>query len=568
MTDSGERLLEVARKHCIKNRHDYGRAEVGSVAGKVIAEFPDSKRDMKATMACVNEQVAKVNALSPDAVEKEYTTYNYDVAKEEKDDRLTLPHCQTGKVVTRFAPEPSGHPHIGHAKAAWLARKLANDWQGSMYLRFDDTNPEKETQEFVDALQKEMAWLGITFKAIQYASDEMPRFYEYAEKLVNQGDAFACFCSQEEIKAYREKRQACPHRGATVADNLAAWKKMIGGGFGEGEVVLRLKGDLASQNTVMLDPTIFRVIKAPHYRQGEKYHAWPNYDFEVSIADSTSGVTHCLRSKEYELRDELYAFILDKLELRRPFVYDFSRLDIKGTLLSKRFLRPLIENGKVSGWDDPRLPTIAGLRRRGMQPEALKNFVLSFGLSKVESKPGWTALVTENRRLLDPIAERRFFVPDPIPLTVENAPEKTITLKNHPTQDRGSRDIDVKNKFLIPKNDTVALKVGDVLRLKDLYSVRVAKAGGNAIEAVFLSESLPGKTVQWVPDDPKSFSRIVVIKPLDLVDAEGEFNENSLETVEGAGEKSCDSLPNGAIIQFERFGFVRKDSPHGYVYVG
>ena len=562
------KLLEVVRKHAVKNALEHGKATVGSVAGKVIAEMPSTKNDLKAAMALINEQVTKVNFLSREALENEAKGYEYYEKKEEKSGKLELPHCHSGKVVTRFAPEPSGHPHIGHAKAAWLSRKLADDWQGAMFLRFDDTNPEKETQEYVDALQKDLTWLGVKADKVQYASDYLPQLYEYAEKLISSGDAYACSCTKEQIALGREKKQACSHRDAPPEENLSTFRKMVAGRFKEGEIILRLKGSLSSNNTVMRDPTIFRVINAPHYRQGEKFKAWPNYDFEVAVTDSLTGVTHALRSKEYELRDELYAFILDKLSLRRPFVYDFSRLNIKGTLLSKRFLRPLIDARKVSGWDDPRLPTLAGLQRRGLQPEAIKSFVLSFGLSKVESQPGWTALVTENRKLLDPFAERRFFVPFPIELTAEDAPEKTVVLKNHPTAAKGARELLARKKFFIPRSDAETLAVQDLLRLKDLYTVRITSVGLK-VSAAFVGEGIAApKTVQWVPADPHSFSKATVVKPLDLVDEKGAFNDDSLEVIEGACEKSCDSLAGGSIVQFERFGFVRKDSEHGYVYVG
>ncbi|MFH0922614.1 MAG: glutamate--tRNA ligase, partial [Candidatus Micrarchaeota archaeon] len=371
-------LKTIARKFALKNAFDYGKAEVKSVVGKVIAEFPDAKKDMKTAMVEISAAVDEANALVKEELEKALSTFTFEEKKEEGEKKFVLPGAEKGSVVTRFLPEPNGPPHLGHAKAAFLSAEFARQYDGKCLLRWDDTNPEKETEEFEYQIRNGMQWLGLRFARESYASDYLEKFYGFAETMIERGDAYVCSCSQEEMKKNRMESVACNCRSRGVDENAALWKKMLSREMKEGEATLRLKADLKSLNTTMRDPVLFRIMLTPHYRQGEKYCVWPVYDFEACIVDSMEGVTHALRSKEYELRDELYYFILDKFNLRKPFVYDFSRLDIQGTVLSKRVLRPLIESKKVWGWDDPRLPTLMGLKRRGLLPEAIRSFVLSF----------------------------------------------------------------------------------------------------------------------------------------------------------------------------------------------
>jgi len=552
-------LEEIVRKHALKNALDYGKASVNAVVGKVVAEAPDAKKNMKKTMLLVEKIVAEVNEMPGVEIEEQAGKFEFiEKSKEEEEKQIRLENAVRGKVVTRFLPEPNGFAHIGHAKAAWLSAEAARQYEGKVILRWDDTNPEKEKLEFVQAIREDLKWLELEFARESFTSDFMPRFYEFAEKLVKQGDAYVCHCSKEEIARNRELRKPCEDRNASVKENVEAWKKMVDGKFLEGEAILRLKADLNSQNTVMRDPTLFRMIFTPHYRQKEKYKAWPTYDFEVSISDSLDGVTHALRSKEYELRDELYYYIIQKLGLRKPIIYDFSRLNIRGTALSKRLLRPLIEEGKVWGWDDPRLPTIRGLRRRGILPQAIKKFVLSFGLSKVESEPGWEALLVENRKLLDPIAEHYFFVENPVKLTVEKTLEKTsiAKLSKHPTKG-GERLIKHENEFFVQENDLKKIEKGEVFRLKNLYNVKLLDYSKGKARGEYAGRELTeGKKIQWV--STLEFEKAELIELGDLL-TNGKFNEKSMQTRKGVCEKTCASLKQGDIIQFERVGFARLD---------
>jgi len=317
-----------------------------------------------------------------------------------------------------------------------------------------------------------------------------------------------------------------------------------------------LKGDMKSQNTVMRDPTLFRIITTPHYRQKTRYRVWPTYDFQGAVMDSILGITHPLRSKEYELRDELYIYLLKKLGLRVPEMISISRLAIKNAPVSKRLLRPLVESGKLWGWDDPRLPTLAGLARRGIMPEAIREFVLSFGISKVESEPDLEALLAFNRKLLDPEAKHFFFVRDPVELEVKGLERKEVQLRMHPKKDLGARVILSDTSVFITKADADAIKDGETFRLKDLCNVKLVKRSGKKLIGELAPDSMADKKLQWVGADKVSCE---VYVPKDLLDDNGDFNPESLEQIKGYCEPACRGIANGEIIQFERFGFCRLD---------
>jgi len=546
------------RKWTLKNAHDYKLAIPAKIIGKVIGEVPDAKSDMKGTMALINDEAKRVNALSIEQVEKELAAYSFEEKKEEKRE-IELEGAMQGKVVTRFAPEPSGYPHIGHAKAAFLEYVPVQKYGGKMLLRFDDTNPEKEKGEFVDAIKEGLLWLGISWQEETYTSDRMEEFYGYMEELMVKHCAYACTCNAEEIKKNRMGMRECDCRARDEQENLLLWKKMLTGKLAAGEAIVRYRGDMHAQNTVLRDPTLFRIIEAAHYRQGEKYRVWPSYDFAAPIMDSLEGVTHAMRSKEYELRDELYFLLLKKLEMRAPRLVGFSRLAIKGAPVSKRLITPLIQEGKVSGYDDPRLPTLVALRRRGIQPEAIREFVLSFGLSKVESEPGWEKLLNENKKIIDPKSMRRYFVKNPVSLNVMGAVEnirKEAHIRNHPMQEMGERIVQAEGNFWIAGTDAAGLKPDEIFRLKDLYNVKVAKVGDGIVGAHAGEEMIMGKKFQWV--GATDCIRCEVLVAGDLLIGE-KYNENSLSVDSGLCEGACRELEVGDIVQFERYGFVKLD---------
>jgi len=408
----------------------------------------------------------------------------------------------------------------------------------------------------VDAIKEGLKWLGIGWSRETYTSDRISEIYKVAEQLIGIGKAYVCTCTAEEISEGRTKSKPCACRGIDRKGQLARWAQMQDAKTEPGKMVLRYKGDLSSLNTVMRDPTLARILDARHYRQGNKYRVWPSYDLAVAFMDNAEGITHPMRTKEYELRDELYAAIFDSLGWKKPNMVGFSKLLIKNAPVGKRLLSPLVKDKKVMGWDDPRLPTLAGLKRRGILPEAIRNFVLSFGLSKVESEPDWEALLVENRKLLDPLADRYFFVSDPVELSVEDAPEETARLRLHPKLDHGFRNVSVSSTFYISKADADTLEKDETFRLKDLFDVEITETGSPVLEGIYAGDEKVSKKFQWVSDERIDCE---VLVPQDLL-KNGEFNPESLRTVKGYCEKSCAKLERGAMIQFERFGFVRLDN--------
>lgn len=549
-------LDQIIRKHALKNAFDFGKASAGSVVGKVIGEAPDCKADMKGTMQKINAIVLEVNKLSKETIETELKNYHFEEKKKEEKKELEIEGAETGKVITRFAPEPSGYSHIGHAKALCLVNEITRNYQGKLVLRFDDTNPEKESQEYVEGIKEGINWLGIKWDKENYTSDNIPKIYEYAEKLISKENAYICTCSQKEISKLREEMTPCPCRELKVNDNLLRWKDMFNGKYNEGDAILRFRGDLTCLNTVMRDPALARIIVAKHYRQGQKYRVWPGYDLAVCIMDLIEGTTHPMRSKEYELRDELYQAIFSALDLVAPKMIGFSRLAIKGAPISKRLLVPLVKEGKVLGWDDPRLPTLIALRRRGILPEAIKNFVLSFGLSKVESEPTWERLLVENRKLIDPVARHYFFVKDPLKVKIKSEKETEVKIKLHPSKDYGFRSVKVKNVVYVSESDTKGLRKNEIFRLKDLFNVKIVKTG-KEIEVEKQEDAMVEKKIQWVSEEEKVNCEIMI--PKDLIDEKENYIPDSLEIVKGFCEKGCIGLEVGEVIQFERFGFCRLD---------
>ncbi|MFA5108308.1 MAG: glutamate--tRNA ligase [Candidatus Micrarchaeia archaeon] len=565
--------IEISiNKWALKNAHDYGSANAGKIIGKVLSEHPQMKNQTKELMGKIAVEVQRINEMTKEQVEAELSKYSFEEKKKEEEKGISLPNAVQGKVITRFPPEPSGFLHIGHAKAAFLNFEGARAHGGKMRLRMDETNPLKSKQEFVDATIEYLRWLGIKWDfEITYSSDYMEKYYELADELMLKGMAYVCTCSQDEIKKGRESGKRCDCQCKMPEENVIDFRKMMNGKFTTGQAIVRYKGDMKSDNTVMRDPTLFRIIDAPHFRQKDKYKCWPSYDFAAPIIDSTEGVTHAMRSKEYELRDELYYAILDALEMRKPKLISFSRLAIKGAPISKRLITPLIEEGKVSGYDDIRLPTLAALKKRGITPEAIKKFVLSFGLTKVESEPGWDKLLSENRKIIDVNAQRRFFVHQPARVEISGLMQKNISVKNHPQNEGlGVREMLASSPAYICQADADAIAEGETFRLKDWCNVKLkakrkisahmpdGKEGQmDVLECEFVSdEGNVQKKMQWVADSAKAVACVLV--PHDLYIDE-KFNENSLEEVWGWTERTCLFDIERNAFQFERFGFVMLD---------
>lgn len=333
--------------------------------------------------------------------------------------------------------------------------------------------------------------------------------------------------------------------------------------FKQGDAIVRFRGNMSSENTVMRDPVMFRIIETRHPLLADKYRVWPSYDFAVAIEDSIDGVTHAFRTKEYELRNELYYTILDILKMRKPKVMEFSRLGFEGMPVSKRILRPLIEEGKVSGYDDPRLPTLEALKRRGVRPEAIRKFVLSLGFTKADTLAPFETLESFNRKIIDPESIRLHMIKNPTQIKIRNLPSNSIAMSNHPTRDMGKRTIEIDENFYIETEDAEKLKIGDAVRFMGLGNVKITDQ--SPIEGQYIGDELGHDIakVHWVPQ--KNAKKIKILIPSQLFFGE-QFNENSLEEINVFTEPYYNELKEGKEIQFIRFGYCRKDSVLQAVY--
>lgn len=440
--------------------------------------------------------------------------------------------CYGMKIHTRFPPEPNGYLHIGHCKALTIDFGMAEKFGGICNLRMDDTNPAKEDTEFVDAIQEDIHWLGFDWgDRFFYGSDYFEQTYEYAVELIKKGLAYVCELSAEEFREYRGdigQPARSPYRDRPIEESLDLFERMKNGEFPEGKYTLRAKIDLASGNFNMRDPVIYRIRYIEHHRQGTKWCIFPMYDFAHPIQDALEGITHSLCSLEYEAHRPLYDWVVSNVSIPgiKPRQIEFARLGINYTVMSKRKLRQLVENGYVSGWDDPRMPTLCGLRRRGYTSKSIRDFCEKIGVSKVDSTVDWAFLESCLRDDLNANAKRVMAVIDPIKLTITNYPEgqsETLTIENNPLDENaGARDITFSGNLWIEREDFAEeppkkykrLFPGNEVRLKGAYVINctgcVKDEDGNVIEV--LAEYQPdskggdpadghkvkGATIHWV----------------------------------------------------------------------
>ena len=559
-----EKLVKII---ALKNAVEHGgKAQLEAVISKLLGSRPELRKSAKEIMPEAKSLILQVNSLS--AVEQkaalEQLSPGESAPKQPAaQSEVKLPPldgAMQGAVVTRFPPEPNGYPHIGHAKAAIIDEEYARMYGGKLILRFDDTNPLKEKLEYYDAIQEGLDWLGVKSDITKNTSDDMELLHSYGRKLVENQGAYVCTCNQEKIHNLRSKGVPCECR----TDHSIALDRLpdfFGGAYEQNQAIIRFLGDMADQNTAMRDPTLFRIIEGVHPKLGNTTRVWPTYDFAAPVEDSVDGVTHAMRTKEYELRNELYFAILERLGLRKPSMIEFSRLEFEGIPVSKRKIRPLVDNGTIKSWDDPRLPTLKAFRRRGFVPAAIRKFVLSLGITLAETKPPFEALEAFNRKMIDHISPRLFFVRNPVAVKIDGAKDSVVTLKNHPTDESlGSRQVAVGDTVYISGADSSALKDGEEIRLIELCNIRVSKMAQDSIGAELSSNEIKQsmKKIQWVAKNDIVDYKILIPKELYIGE---QFNTNSLEVAEGFTESYASKLKPDTPVQFVRFGFCRIDGP-------
>ena len=511
------------------------------------------------------------------------------------------------KVHTRFPPEPNGYLHIGHAKSICINFGLAQEYGGLCNLRFDDTNPVKVDTEYVDSIREDVHWLGGEWDDREYyASNYFDQLYAFAEQLIRDGKAYVDSQSAEEIRASRgtltQPGTESPYRNRSIEENLDLFHRMRGGEFADGEHVLRAKIDMASPNVVMRDPTLYRIRHAEHHRTGDKWCVYPMYDFTHCLSDSLEGITHSICTLEFVNNRELYDWVLDALNVYHPQQIEFARLGLTYTVLSKRKLIQLVKGGFVRGWDDPRMPTICGMRRRGYTPEAIRDFCSRIGVARAENLVEYSLLEFCVREHLNAIAPRTMAVLDPIKVVIENYPEGQVEWFDMPfSQDgsvEGSRKVPFSRELYIERDDFREdppkkfhrLFPGSEVRLRYAYYVTckdvIKDADGNIVElrCTYDPESKGGATpdgrkikgtIHWVSVPHAVSAEVRLYEHLFTSPTPGntpegvEFtdllNPDSMRVVTAQVEPALAEFPAGSRVQFERLGYfcVDPDSKPG-----
>jgi glutaminyl-tRNA synthetase len=509
-----------------------------------------------------------------------------------------------GRVHTRFPPEPNGYLHIGHAKAICLNFDLAAQYGGRCNLRFDDTNPAKENTEYIEAMLADIRWLGYDWgERVYYASDYFEQLYTLAEELIRRGRAYVCDLGPEEIRAYRgtltRPGTDSPYRNRSVAENLALFRRMRAGEFAEGTRTLRAKIDMAAPNPVMRDPVLYRILKAPHHRTGTHWPIYPLYDFAHALSDAIEGITYSISTLEFENNHPLYHWILDQLGQPHPRRLIFARLSLTYTLTSKRRLRHLVEHGVVRGWDDPRLPTLSGLRRRGCPPGAIRAFIGAVGLARANSVVDPALLEHFMRQELNRCASRRMAVLRPLKLIIDDYPagqvEQLEAVNNPEDAAAGTRKVPFSRELAIEREDFAEnpppgyrrLAPGREVRLRYAYYVtctgvvrdpatgEVAEVHCTHDSATRGGRSPDGRTVRatlhWVsaahaiPAEVRLYERLCTVPNPSRVAEGGTFMDNiaphSLEILRGCLlEPALAEAPAGERFQFERLGYFCVDA--------
>ena len=499
------------------------------------------------------------------------------------------------KVITRFPPEPNGYLHIGHAKSICLNFGIAVESQGECNLRFDDTNPEKESQEYIDAIQRDVTWLGFHWAGnVRYASDYFDALYNYALQLINMGKAYVDSQTPEQIQQSRgsfvEAGTNSPYRERTIEENLALFEKMRLGDFAEGECVLRAKIDMASGNINLRDPVIYRIKKVHHHQTGDKWLIYPMYDYTHPISDAIENITHSLCTLEFEDHRPFYDWVVEKVGFAKPpRQIEFSRLNVDYTLTSKRKLKKLVDDGVVAGWDDPRMPTVAGMRRRGFTPEGLRDFCRRVGVTKQDGIVDVGLLEFCIRQSLENTAPRAMAVLNPLKVTLTNLPEALqLRHSRHPNVDMGERDIPLTQTLYIdradfeevpPKGFKRLVPQGEV-RLRHAYVIKCDEVIKNeqgevvelrcSIDPETLGKNPEGRKVKgvvhWVsaeagvPAEVRIYERLFAsADPEAGDDFMQNLQPNSVKVLQAVVEPSLAQAAAGERFQFEREGYFIAD---------
>ena len=522
--------------------------KAGAILGSVMGAHPELRPQAKEINAMlpeilaevevmsVEEREAKLTALSPEMIEKMHEK------KERVHELPELPEAGNG-VVMRFAPNPSGPLHLGHARASVLNDYYVKKYGGKFYYRVEDTDPKRVDPEAYDMVMEDLKWLGIGITDVVYQSDRFQIYYDLARELIKLGGAYMCTCDNDEFREKKLKKQPCPCRDLSVEENLRRFDDMLAGKYQEGEITMRVKTDIAHPDPAVRDFAAMRVLTSVKHPRRPEIFVYPLMNFSVAVDDHLLGMTHVIRGKDHIANTRRQEYIYRYFGWKMPHFYHYGRMSIAGLELSTSGMRKGINEGLYTGWDDIHLGTLRALARRGIQPEAVRAAVVDIGMGDTDISFSWENLFAQNKAIIDAEADRYFFVPDVVPVTVVNAPAMEAhapIYPNHP--ERGERVLSFTGSVLLPRSE---IETGRMLRLKDLFNIRITGEGSAEYAGDSLAEARAAKApiVQWLPTDAGV--------------------PCSLLTPEGTSEGYCEVAVlnyDQKIVQFERVGFARIDS--------
>ncbi|MFP4141930.1 MAG: glutamate--tRNA ligase [Thermoplasmata archaeon] len=537
-----EEKRDIVRKYALRNAVKFeGEATAGPVMGKVMGERDEFKEDPQGTQELVNEVVEEINQLSLEEQRTELERLMpefFEEDEEEEEDKL--PEIDEESVKMRMAPYPSGPLHIGNARMVLLNDEYVKRNDGELVLFYDDTigsESKRLLPEAYDMIEEGLEWLNVEWHETYYKSDRMDIYYEYGEEILEMEEAYVCECSQKELRDKREAGEGCKHRDRSKEENLELWEKMIESEVEEGDAVVRLKTDMQHPDPAFRDRVLFRISKKEHPKVGEKYSVWPLLEFSWAIDDHLIEMTHILRGKDLVIEDRMEEYIWDLFGWEKPEFLHYGMLRLKDVNLSKSEFQSKIREGEFSGWKDPRTWSLQSLKRRGIQPEAIREFILDFGMSETDIEVAPSKLYSKNREIIDPQANRYFFIPDPVKIELVGEIETEIVkVARHPSDaGRGYRELEVGREVYIPRKEWEEFQ-NDEVRLKN-----------------FCNLELDGKKGKITGFENKDILKIQWLK--EGLDVSVERPDSTHE--QGLGEHNLRETDIDDIIQFERYGFVK-----------
>lgn len=537
-------LKKEIKKYALLNALEFeGKADSKAVLGKVLREIPSSKKNIPKTAGLIEVIIKEVNKLSLKNQEKEIKKFRVKKEKKKKERTELPPLKNAGKeVVMRFAPNPGGALSLGRSRAALLNWFYVEKYKGKYILRMDDTDPKIKPpiKEAYNWIYEDLKWLGIKTSLRIMASKRFEMYDKYAEKLIDQENAYICTCPQDKFNKLKEEGEACPCRDMSLIEQRKRWKSLFST-YKEGDAVVRLKTDIKHRNPALRDYVILKIMNKPEH-PFSKAKVWPLYDFASAIDDHLLGITHVIRGTEFTITIEKQGYIYKYLGWKYPECMLVGKL-IVGGLKSTSEIRKLIEQGELEGWDDVRLGTLMSLRKRGFQAEAIKEFIKSLRLTKGDIHVSMDILESFNRKIIDKKSDRYFFVSEPIEVEIKGGKRKNAKILLHPDfKKRGYRNLEFKGSVYISKDDLNLIRKNKEIRLKDLFNIKIVKGGSEKIKTKYSGDKVKKiPVIQWLPKEKNI--------PLTLI-----MNDGSKK--EGLAEEKCKNL-NNKIVQFERVGFAR-----------